>query len=792
MTGILLPPHDASSARVQGRSCRWKIFLPVITAAAVLQSSAFATNWKTPGSGDWHDLENWSLGIPDSSATANINQGTATIASGNAVYKALQLGASTPAHIEISGGSLSGESTNLGYQSQGYATVTGGSWGAGSLTLGMNGEGYLSLANGSVSSTSTVLGNFAGAYGEITIHSGSLTQSGLMKIGAAGEGLMTIAGGTVSNTSGRIGNDAGGVGAVSMTGGEWNNSGVLYIGWSGHGTLDCQDGILRSTGAVLAQGSNSSGTATVSGGTWTNTGKFTVGDGNIGSLTISGGSITNQGGDFLIGSSQDGEGTVTINSGSIAAEYLDVGIQGIGELNINGGEVENRATALGLQAGSGTATITAGKWTLSEELVVGYFGTGKVNIQGGTVTSGVAWLGYQNSQLGKSKGDVTVTSGLWQVNGKLYVGVLGDGALEISGGVVRVAEDIVAGHHTDSTSRIRLLGDEDKRGVLEAVKISTRNNGADATLSFDGGILRAGADESNFISDYSSDALTIESGGAYIDTNGYSVGIASVFSGEGVLVKQGEGTLTLSAANQHTGGTRIEGGTIIAANANAFGIGEVSVTEGTLAIGKTISLANTIRLNGGLLAREVGSGQSLANAFAVSSTLGDREIAATILDGTSSKETTLHASFHEDSSALNDSVRIAPILSLSNVAVVDPLTGETDLFVLQLSIDNLSLDDYLAWFDPSTNQWVNAVEGNFGGTARFVGNRGYDEAIDFTLGTYGVDLDNGAVWAVLNHNSAFSIVAIPEPATWAFMALGAALLCTRVRQQHKSDHLRSN
>jgi len=56
-------------------------------------------------------------------------------------------------------------------------------------------------------------------------------------------------------------------------------------------------------------------------------------------------------------------------------------------------------------------------------------------------------------------------------------------------------------------------------------------------------------------------------------------------SGQGGLVKQGSGTLTLSGANSYRGGTVITGGTLVAASAGALGDGRVQVgAAGTLSV----------------------------------------------------------------------------------------------------------------------------------------------------------------------------------------------------------------
>jgi len=82
---------------------------------------------------------------------------------------------------------------------------------------------------------------------------------------------------------------------------------------------------------------------------------------------------------------------------------------------------------------------------------------------------------------------------------------------------------------------------------------------------------------------------------------------------------------------------------------------------------------------------------------------------------------------------VNDGARQSDVYSLHG-------TG-SDMFVLQLSITSLDAESYLAWLDTDTgsatyNQWINAIDGNSGGTPAFFP-RGYNTATDFHLGYYG-------------------------------------------------------
>lgn len=113
--------------------------------------------------------------------------------------------------------------------------------------------------------------------------------------------------------------------------------------------------------------------------------------------------------------------------------------------------------------------------------------------------------------------------------------------------------------------------------------------------------------------------LRIPSGGGSVETalsgNTISAGVEldgeATFKGQGSLlvsgvvsggvgiVKEGGGTLRLSAVNTYTGGTIIDGGEAKAENAAAFGTGEIVVNAGGTLNKNGFTLPNTITNNGG-------------------------------------------------------------------------------------------------------------------------------------------------------------------------------------------------
>jgi len=106
--------------------------------------------------------------------------------------------------------------------------------------------------------------------------------------------------------------------------------------------------------------------------------------------------------------------------------------------------------------------------------------------------------------------------------------------------------------------------------------------------------------------------------------------------------------------------------------------------------------------------------------------------------------------------------KLTPVNSASpqylDYSYVVPDTVTTDTYALSLSFNasqpgtaNLRLAS-----KDGNGLWVNAVSANIGGTPSFVAG---PWTADYALGTYGVDVSTGTVWAVVNHAGDFSVAA---------------------------------
>ncbi len=187
--------------------------------------------------------------------------------------------------------------------------------------------------------------------------------------------------------------------------------------------------------------------------------------------------------------------------------------------------------------------------------------SGTFEIKGGYISNTITHLGSD----GHGHAGAIVSGGTWNTTQDFYVGNSSPGLLLMSGGMVTVSGTTFV-TYSQTSGTMALEG-----GVFATNRIL--NGGGTATVTFDGGTLRALRNESDFIADFQPGSMTIREGGVFIDTNGFEVGISASFSGSGRLTKLGSGTLTLSGNQAHIGEIVVNEGMLKADGAlAAFGI----------------------------------------------------------------------------------------------------------------------------------------------------------------------------------------------------------------------------
>ncbi|WDZ95787.1 autotransporter domain-containing protein [Herbaspirillum sp. WKF16] len=157
-------------------------------------------------------------------------------------------------------------------------------------------------------------------------------------------------------------------------------------------------------------------------------------------------------------------------------------------------------------------------------------------------------------------------------------------------------------------------------------------------VNFDGGILRANSNQASFISGFLANTIHINSGGAYFDTQGFTVSFnnsTGIINGSGTLTKQGSGTLNITGSNTWTGGTGVSAGTLGFTTYN-------QISGQTLTIGASSS-ANYGKLNvtgvatfnaGANLAVDVASVNTLAKDQTLSGVISAGTLNATTFNVT--------------------------------------------------------------------------------------------------------------------------------------------------------------
>ncbi|EBZ4611219.1 TPA: fibronectin-binding autotransporter adhesin ShdA [Salmonella enterica subsp. enterica serovar Wangata] len=345
------------------------------------------------------------------------------------------------------------------------------------------------------------------------------------------------------------------------------------------------------------------------------------------------GQIVKSGSDELIVTGDNNySGGTTISGGTLTVDHADSlgsgDIDNSGVLKVGEGELENTLFGSGSLVKTGTGELTL---------------SGDNSYSGGTTITGGTLTADHADSLGS--GDIA-NSGVLQVGeGELKNTLSGSGSLvktgtgeltlsgdnDYSGGTT-ISGGTLTADHADSLG----TGAIANSGVLQVGEGELEN-----TLSGSGSLVKTGSGELTLSGDNGYSGGTTITGGTLIADNADSLGTGAVansgvlqvgegelentLSGSGSLVKTGTGELTLSGDNSYSGTTTITDGTLIAANVNALGGGNID-NSGTLMLdangafelanvtthtGATTALAAGSTLDAGQLTQENGSTLSI-------------------------------------------------------------------------------------------------------------------------------------------------------------------------------------
>ena len=434
-------------------------------------------------------------------------------------------------------------------------------------------------------------------------------------------------------------------------------------------------------GPAQAQSVFATGDVTPSGATsptWTVSGDLHVGNTGTGALTLTNGGQVASNAMAIIGVGGDADGTVTVSgNGSTwnlgTSGSLTVGDSGTGILTIeNGGQVTGGTqTYVGYMPGSvGQVTVTGSgsTWDLGSSLfVLGNGGTAMLSVEdGGLVTSATSYIGASGG--GSSLVTVTGSGSTWTLGSEaLYVAYGGGGALTIdNGGQVTNGSTNIAGMQGVSGTVTVAGSAAEGQGRLTTGQVIA--GPGTAQLVFDGGIVQASGDQADFLSGFQAGDILVQSGGAFIDTNGFDIGISAMVKddpglplGSGGLTKLGAGTLTLTGMNTYSGLTTVAAGTlVVGVEGRGFVAGAVSVSSGAQ-LGGSGSIGGIVTIaSGGTLAPGNGVGTLSVNGLVLNeASILDFELATPGVTG----------------AGVNDLVEVSNALTLDGQLHIDALSG---------------------------------------------------------------------------------------------------------------------
>ncbi|EEK2588625.1 autotransporter outer membrane beta-barrel domain-containing protein [Salmonella enterica subsp. enterica serovar Kentucky] len=534
----------------------------------------------------------------------------------------------------------------------GANSYTGGTTISGGTLVASNVE---ALGTGDVTDNATLELNTGGDFDNAISGSGQVVKSGDKTLTLSGansySGATTISGGTLvaSNVealgTGDVTNDA----VLELnTGGTFDNaiSGSGQVVKSGDKMLTLSGANSYSGGTLISDGTLvASNVEALGSGDVTNDAVLELNTGGTFDNVISGsGKVEKSGDDALtLSGSNTYTGGTLISGGTLVASNVEA--LGTGDVTDNatlalnaGGDFTNNIGGTGRVEKSGDQTLTlSGSNTY----------TGGTLISSGTlVATSVDALGTGNVTNNATLALNTGGDFINNIGGTGRVEKSGDDALTLSGSNTYTGGTLISGG-TLVANDVNALGTGD---VTDNAALML-NTGGDFinNIGGTGRVEKSGDDTLTLSGSNTYTGGTLISGGTLVANDVNALGTGDVtdnatlalnavgdfnnaIGGSGKVEKSGDDTLTLSGSNTYTGGTLINGGTLVASNVEALGTGDVT-DDATLELNTGGKFDNAISGSGNV----VKSGAdtltlSGSNTYTGGTTINDGTLVATSVD----------------------------------------------------------------------------------------------------------------------------------------------------------------
>ena len=286
-------------------------------------------------------------------------------------------------------------------------------------------------------------------------------------------------------------------------------------------------------------------------------------------------------------------GNLTIGDEFGAKSIVTVGRVELGDGTGGTGALEVKSGAV-LKVAGGT-----NQWNTTDDykynaVVLGEWGTTTTAVIAGTLLAQNADIGF-----GDTGGSVTIQNGgllAAKGIGQAVAPKSGSGRFDLNlsdGGKLILGEDGVVAVKTTGTVTLNA-------GTVGTYADST-------TISKDVSLVSATGttfDTQKYV--FATDGNSISQG-----NDAGAILVSGILSGEGKLIKNGAGTLTLSNANNtYSGGTTISAGTLVAGANGALGSDVVEISGGQLSISEGVTVSNSLKVVLAPAVYEVGSGKA--------------------------------------------------------------------------------------------------------------------------------------------------------------------------------------